>query len=332
MRVQRVILFLATIACLAVTAAGDDRDELAALAKDGTYSTRGRLGMISSDGLLFTKTGKHVVGYLGSPTGIQCFDGTFEGTFITVRDAVNWDDDYVNGRRTGTYRFSPLREDQREEFEPLHVRGPVEKFPTGLTWLRSHESIVKEHQRWLDGCKKYFEHPEPTPCGDPELRGTDLNLGPKPKYHDSTKICSISEEPQRIGPLLVGADACSVEHVFGVMVRTPSTIAPADDHQLVEDCGVLELTSVTSPNKIRVKIDEENHSITNMTMRGHVFYPGRVVRQVVEENGEVKVVTTGTGTVTGATAVANDWLAKPIWFHADMNLILVWAATYAVEE
>ena len=48
-------------------------------------------------------------------------------------------------------------------------------------------------------------------------------------------------------------------------------------------------------NPIVQTIDEGSRSITNFTMPGHILYPGRVVRTVIEECGEVKIKTVGIG-------------------------------------
>ncbi|MCX6215360.1 hypothetical protein [Spirosoma sp.] len=91
----------------------------------------------------------------------------------------------------------------------------------------------------------------------------------------------------------------------------------------VENCGRLVLPAVTSVllnlqllakygvtfngairryinqnitgNPITQIIDENTHSISNYTEIGHFLYPGRVVRTVVEECGEIKIKTVGVG-------------------------------------
>lgn len=46
---------------------------------------------------------------------------------------------------------------------------------------------------------------------------------------------------------------------------------------------------------VKVFPDDKNLTITNYTREGHFLHPGKVERRVVEECGQVKVVTTGTG-------------------------------------
>ncbi|GAB4018158.1 hypothetical protein GCM10028808_51840 [Spirosoma migulaei] len=48
-------------------------------------------------------------------------------------------------------------------------------------------------------------------------------------------------------------------------------------------------------NPITQIIDEHTHSISNYTEIGHFLYPGRVVRTIVEECGEIKLKTVGVG-------------------------------------
>lgn len=48
-------------------------------------------------------------------------------------------------------------------------------------------------------------------------------------------------------------------------------------------------------DEVRLFADDRNMTITNYTAPGHFLYPGKVVRSVVEECGQVKIVTIGTG-------------------------------------
>ncbi len=41
--------------------------------------------------------------------------------------------------------------------------------------------------------------------------------------------------------------------------------------------------------------DDQDKIITNYTAKGHILYPGKVERTIVEECGKVKVITKGTG-------------------------------------
>ena len=48
-------------------------------------------------------------------------------------------------------------------------------------------------------------------------------------------------------------------------------------------------------DEVRLFADDRNMVITNYTAPGHFLFPGKVVRSVVEECGQVKIVTIGTG-------------------------------------
>ncbi len=48
-------------------------------------------------------------------------------------------------------------------------------------------------------------------------------------------------------------------------------------------------------DEVKVFADDRNMSITNYTDPGHFLYPGKVFRQVVEECGQVKIITIGSG-------------------------------------
>jgi hypothetical protein len=51
----------------------------------------------------------------------------------------------------------------------------------------------------------------------------------------------------------------------------------------------------TDYDPVTIFPDDKNLTITNYTLEGHLLHPGKVVRKVIEECGQVKVVTIGTG-------------------------------------
>jgi hypothetical protein len=233
--------------------------------KDGAYSAQAGYG-VYSDSLTFQKRGSHVIGYRGNMAGIWCFQGTLRGDIVEVADAVSRRDDWANGKKTGTFRMEPLLESDEDKLEPFQVAQPIEPFPRKGGLLPQSPQIVKRNQTWLDGCLKFYGGEGVPPCGDPELRGTDLNDGAEPKYQRSTTICSITAAPQYVALIQVEGNSCSVDNVFAVLATTPNTIAPTnDDTQVVGNCGILTLASITSPNNIRVGIDEGQHRVTNYT-------------------------------------------------------------------
>ena len=147
------------------------------------------------------------------------------------------------------------------------------------------------------------------PCNDPRI-STSYDQG-NPNYHKyvnpPTVICRKNESA-----------ICTVDKVFELMLETPSAIAPVSpQRQVIISCG--ELSLMTFPvnlagydNRIKIVIDKAQHSVTNYTLPGHMFYPGQVVRHVVELNNAVQIETTGEGT--------GDFR----WFNLFFGAELVW--------
>jgi uncharacterized protein YegL len=158
------------------------------------------------------------------------------------------------------------------------------------------------------------------PCNNPELRVTTLNDSPIPKYtFRSSPICD-----NRV------SRRCSVDNVYKVMLRTPRAVAPVKDigrPQSVTHCGMLILQAFGGgDNRIITGLDAAQHSVTNYTLIGHAFYPGRVIRQIAIDGNMVTVLTMGTGTEEWIRKVANKTAAPFIWEISDDAL------KHAVEE
>jgi len=187
--------------------------------------------------------------------------------------------------------------------------------------------VVDLTKQLKSGADSYCD-PKP-PCEDEALRGTDKNEGSEPKYRESSTVCTITEKPQVVNLIRISGGACSVKNVFDVLIRTPSAIGPTtDDDQPVENCGVLTLMG---SNKIKVEIDEERHRVSNYTLPSHEFYPGRVIRQIVQDGNKVKVITIGTGTLKQPMKAVNWATAPAIWLAADERLKVIFARAYAVK-
>lgn len=80
-------------------------------------------------------------------------------------------------------------------------------------------------------------------------------------------------------------------------------------------------------DKVWVFSDDRNLTITNYTMPGHFLYPGKIERRVIEDCGQVKVITTGTGlhvcgdNILGQTGAVGNVITGKILFHnIDMRL------------
>jgi hypothetical protein len=133
------------------------------------------------------------------------------------------------------------------------------------------------------------------PCDDPRIPNSyDQSSGQHHFYViTSQKICAKRESA-----------VCTLDKVFVIMLQTPAAVAPvgaSDAPQRVKQCGTLSLQTFPANiagynNEITTAIDMEEHSVTNYTMKDHIFYPGKVTRQIIDVNDEIFVKTTGEGT------------------------------------
>lgn len=93
----------------------------------------------------------------------------------------------------------------------------------------------------------------------------------------------------------------TLERAFQEFTTNVRFAAPAITQSPVVEDGVylleLNLLGFQFPglHPILTKVDAEDHSITNYTLRGHLLYPGKVVRKLEERNGIVYLKTHGTG-------------------------------------
>jgi hypothetical protein len=316
--------------------------------KDGAYEGDGWYSKYLYRSYSFVKRGSTITGFTANPGGLWCIQGTFKGNVIQLTDAVNWDEEYENGRRTGRYSASPLRDSEKSDFVEVRMTEEFYTFPVRRRgWLNTHPSIVARNENWMAGCLGYFSesHAEPEeplpppPCDDEQLRPAMKTAEQFPTYIDlfPTTICTVEDDP----------DDCTVENVFALLIENPAAIGPARDPEprTVEDCSVLVLDSFTNlvapkkyerieyDNPIKVDIDEEHHRITNYTMPGHVFWPGLVIREIVLRNGKVGVKTTG----YGHEGIIKKWLvnlpaAGLTWSFCDGVLIGAYKNTYGDDD
>jgi hypothetical protein len=118
---------------------------------------------------------------------------------------------------------------------------------------------------------------------------------------------------ERIGRICdVGSNGCNVKTVFSTMISKVSFVAPSDDKSPLINCKVNELMSVESPNPVRTTVDPQNSTIVNYTLKGHIFYPGKITREVVSSGGYVVVKTTGEG--YGAWTGFNVFMGRDVIF------------------
>lgn len=176
--------------------------------------------------------------------------------------------------------------------------------------LDEGENITQLHIIWAGPCA-------PHPCDDKSIittfdKGNDL-------YHwyeiPPKEICSE-----------LNNKACTLDNAFKIMLAHPDTVAPVtSNRQVIRNCGVVSLQTLVFraenyDNLAKTVINQNAHSVTNYTLPSHMFYPGFVVRQLVEtSNHSIVMETIGTGSgkfrelnLTGGKAL--------IWPEADDKL------------
>jgi hypothetical protein len=109
---------------------------------------------------------------------------------------------------------------------------------------------------------------------------------------------------------------CTKEKVFQTMISQEQFIVPSP----LDDKPVVHCREKTLPvgNPIRTTINSSDYSITNYTLPGHMFHPGKITRRVIETNNAIAVTTIGEG--IGDYKKFNIWVAPDIWSRADILL------------
>ncbi|NEO74066.1 hypothetical protein [Moorena sp. SIO3H5] len=141
---------------------------------------------------------------------------------------------------------------------------------------------------------------------------------PNTDSNPSNKICELTEK------------GCTPENVFAEMMSQAQFTAPPrkeQDYNPVLDCMVVDLDVDyqfdnfarfwywTKGDKIVVMVNKENLIAINYTLPTHIFFPGRIFRQVIEKDGAVWVSTIGEG--RGMLAPENEIGGKFIFSNID---------------
>ena len=282
--------------------------------KDGKNYLAHEAGQAYGALLIFRKQGTEAIGVGYTSVWTVCFHGTLSGGKIKVKESV-----FQNTNRTKEVSYEPVFETYRDRLVEIGFYGLV-PYPNPRALLPLPANVIERDIRSLNECARHFAGTEETgPCNDPTLLPTMKTDGSM-KYFHSGIACRENESPN-----------CTLDKVFEVMLATPSAIAPVKDigtTQEVKECGILILKSFTKGfrgnNKIKTEIDFKNHSVTNYTMKGHVFYPGRVVRYLVEVDGRIDINTEGLGAEGSVKKLINIGAANipygSVWDTADDEL------------
>jgi hypothetical protein len=149
-------------------------------------------------------------------------------------------------------------------------------------------------------------------CNDPSIQS---QYDPShPQYHQygineriETLICT-SITPK-----------CNRDLVFKTMLEEARFIAPTDDGNPVTECKKTRVDiGPLSDNYIKTTINRTEKIIVNYTLEQHFLHPGRIVRQVLEQDNKVYVKTTGEG--TGRWPEINEFFAPSVWLNVDKRL------------
>jgi hypothetical protein len=312
------ILTLVSLCALSHPSAAASKKKTEVKIKDGKNYRAEEAGRPMSGALLvFRKQGTETIGIGYNPYMGVCYHGSLDGSVIHVREAVFEHTDF----QTKEVSYEPITsESDQNRFKDIKFYG-LEPFPNPAAILPTPSNLVERDVRSLNECAKHFgaANEEAAPCNDPNLVAT-MKAGDTIKYTHTSIACRKEESGN-----------CTIDNVFRVLLGTPSAIAPVKDigtPQEVKECGILILRSFTKGalgnNKIKTKIDFKNHAITNLTMKGHVFYPGRVVRYLVEVDGRIDINTEGLGAEGKWKTFVNEEAATvpyiSVWDSADNEL------------
>lgn len=161
-----------------------------------------------------------------------------------------------------------------------------------------------------------FTRSQPPICDNPEL--LDTFSANHPEYHFyqlPSLVCTPAEGSDRC--------PCSASRVFQLMLsalKFDAPAIPAEANKPIVNCASYNLLGVTSSNPITTVVDNAAMTVTNLTMPGHIFHPGRIVRRVVQVNGDIYVLTTGEG--IGPNRSLNLYAGPIIFGQIDQQLRL----------
>jgi len=104
------------------------------------------------------------------------------------------------------------------------------------------------------------------------------------------------------------SSACTLNNVFSELLLHP-TIVPEPNP--VSTCNT---RYIPATGTVLFYVEPGTLSITNVTLTNHILFPGRVIRSVIQQDGDIYIQTTGTGTgsFSSANAVVGEYLIWPV--------------------
>jgi hypothetical protein len=120
-------------------------------------------------------------------------------------------------------------------------------------------------------------------------------------------ICAVDESPN-----------CTSEQVFQLLRDYPAPFANPNPFSTPKPVGSCDTTHIPLLGNVVHYVSSSELSVTNVTLPGHMLYPGQVTRSVVDENGSIYIKTVGTG--SGGWPWLNEVLAPWLWGTVDRNI------------
>lgn len=193
-----------------------------------------------------------------------------------------------------------------------HERGRYLVLPVSANQVMLHyESLDPRAPDTVGRVTLSGSNAKPTNCGDDAVIE---QYSPEDKsYHSYSVVTEVCTK---------GGPECTADKVFDVMLRDKRRISPTRETGPVTSCGSTNVRipfyEYLRPSPIRTFVDRDGRRVINYTLPGHELHPGRVVRQIVDEERVIKVWTRGEG--TGILPFLNEILAPLVWEDVDEEL------------
>lgn len=157
-------------------------------------------------------------------------------------------------------------------------------------------------------CPLFAQKADSLICPNPDIRDA---------YHSTHKRYHY----YRVAHVLASRPGLSKEKAFEYLCKNAQFAAPFSEEIKGEllPCSVANVKiGPTKKNPILTCVDSANLRLINYSLPGHFLHPGKVVRRIVEENGEVIMVTESWG--YGKMPRINERRAEKAWQKIDATL------------
>jgi hypothetical protein len=100
--------------------------------------------------VVFSKVGKHVVGYYGDIATLVAFEGELRANVIVATEALKMELDIRSAEVTGFRQIAPS---DRKRYTEMPLSSAISRFPSPM----SSKYIREREQRWLSACQRHFD-------------------------------------------------------------------------------------------------------------------------------------------------------------------------------